>query len=174
MKWSNRFYFRKKPKKDGKNKNTIESDEVKEENNGELELLLANENPQESDRRHFNMKKILKADTLDRKKKKSNETEEADKQQFGVDVKDKRFEAIFSSHLYNIDPSEPQFKRTKGMEKLIEEKHKRLAKGNVQQQKVGNPSEKLSSTHTLPDVDRLVKSVKQKTSNWQSRKKQKV
>nr|CAD7587900.1 unnamed protein product [Timema genevievae] len=42
-----------------------------------------------------------------------------------VDVKDDRFEALFSSHHYNIDPADPHYRKTKAMEALKLEKLKR-------------------------------------------------
>lgn len=40
-------------------------------------------------------------------------------------MKDDRFSALYTSHLYNIDPADPKFKRTKGMEAIISEKASR-------------------------------------------------
>lgn len=41
---------------------------------------------------------------------------------FEVNVKDTRFQAMYTSHLFNLDPSDPNFKKTKAMEKILEEK----------------------------------------------------
>lgn len=40
-------------------------------------------------------------------------------------MNDDRFSAMYTSHLFNIDPTDPKFKRTKGMEAFISEKTSR-------------------------------------------------
>jgi len=40
-------------------------------------------------------------------------------------VKDDRFSALYTSHLFNIDPADPKFRRTKGIEAIISEKASR-------------------------------------------------
>jgi len=42
-----------------------------------------------------------------------------------VDISDPRFSAIYNNPLYNVDPSAPEFKRSKTMEAILEEKVKR-------------------------------------------------
>jgi len=42
-----------------------------------------------------------------------------------VDISDPRFSAIYDNPLYNVDPSAPEFKRSKTMEAILEEKVKR-------------------------------------------------
>ncbi|GFU06834.1 ESF1 homolog [Nephila pilipes] len=61
-----------------------------------------------------------------RKKKKpmqKDKTEEPLELQF---LQDERFSAIFTSPEYNIDPSDPHFKKTEGTLALIQEKQKRM------------------------------------------------
>lgn len=40
----------------------------------------------------------------------------------GQCYKDARFQAMYTSHLFNLDPSDPNFKKTKATEKILEEK----------------------------------------------------
>ena len=40
-------------------------------------------------------------------------------------MKDPRFSALYTSHHYNLDPSDPNFKKTSGMEAIVQEKMKR-------------------------------------------------
>lgn len=84
------------------------------------------------DKQHFSLKKIMEAENeskslkkKNRKWKKVKDDVKAAEDTFEVDVADSRFSALFSSHLYNVDPSDPNFKRTKGMETIIHEKQKR-------------------------------------------------
>jgi len=42
-----------------------------------------------------------------------------------MDIKDPRFSAIYDNPLYNVDPSAPEFKCSKTMEAILEEKVKR-------------------------------------------------
>lgn len=110
---------------------------------------------------------------------------------FQINVEDFRFDAMYSSHLYNIDPSAPEFKKTKAMESLIEEKQRRRKHPTLKntsdrtnsstdfKRKAVNdtePSENVEKDPKLPgDADRslsyLVKSVKTKTKLYQQRKK---
>ena len=104
----------------------------------ELELLTAAD--KEDDMRHFDMKEIEKAEKrAKRKGKKSkkpvtlaedDETGEV-KDGFQVETEDPRFKALFDSHEYAIDPSNPKFKGTEGMKALLEEgRKKRKRKGD--------------------------------------------
>ncbi len=45
-----------------------------------------------------------------------------------VDVNDERFEALYSSHLFNLDPTNPKFLKTKGMDAFLLEKRRRMEK----------------------------------------------
>jgi len=47
-----------------------------------------------------------------------------------MDVADPRFAAIYDNPLYNVDPSAPEFKRSKTMEAILDEKVKRRTKNN--------------------------------------------
>lgn len=80
---------------------------------------------------HFNMNEIIRAEKQKRKKGKAKK-KGADKpdrgglqEDFKMDVADDRFKAVFESHEYAIDPSNPKFKATEGMKKLLEEGRKK-------------------------------------------------
>lgn len=48
-----------------------------------------------------------------------------------VNVQDERFSALFSSHLFNIDPTDSHYHKTKGMEAFRSEKlHRRQSDVN--------------------------------------------
>jgi len=48
-----------------------------------------------------------------------------------MDISDPRFAAIYDNPLYNVDPSAPEFKRSKTMEAILEEKVKRRTKNKA-------------------------------------------
>uniref|UniRef100_A0A672LF77 NUC153 domain-containing protein n=2 Tax=Sinocyclocheilus grahami TaxID=75366 RepID=A0A672LF77_SINGR len=150
-----------------------------------MELLM---DDNESDKhKHFNYDKIVEQQNLSKKKRKklvkSNTPLEED--DFQVDVQDPRFQAMFTSHLYNLDPCDPGYKKTKATQSILEEKQRRreerqhsqevaaLKSRAVQEKdKAETPS---SSTEALdPSLSLLIKSIKNKTEQFQARKKQKT
>ncbi|CAH1716995.1 ESF1 homolog [Aphis gossypii] len=144
--------------------NEIESDDENKQikQQAELELLLMDEEP--SDKQHFNMKKIQEEETksLKKKNKKKILNEKSVSDGFSVDVKDDRFSALYTSHLFNIDPADPKFKRTKGMEEFISEKASRRQQYDTE--KVDVPPKKKSKQSIInPELSNLVKSIKSKT-----------
>ncbi|KAJ2162054.1 pre-rRNA-processing protein esf1 [Coemansia sp. RSA 552] len=91
----------------------------------ELELLLEGN---EADRKHFDMKEIVKAEkSKGRKGKKRGKAAAAAaaEDDFQVNVSDPRFSALFDSHNFAIDPNNPNFKKTKAMKELLGESRKR-------------------------------------------------
>lgn len=119
----------KKPKEKSKKKQAQESevDEEEEKRRAELELLL----DEDDGKAHFSLKKIQKSEETTKKSKRKRKLKEQMKEKthavpdFEINLNDERFSAVFNSHLYNIDPSDPNFKKTKNMERLIQEKLKR-------------------------------------------------
>ncbi|KAK1229687.1 pre-rRNA-processing protein esf1 [Marasmius sp. AFHP31] len=82
---------------------------------------------------HFNLKSIMKAERKiknkkKRKGKKATEEDNEMQEDFVIDVKDDRFKAIHDDHNFAIDPSHPQFKKTKAMDSLLNERsHRKLS-----------------------------------------------
>lgn len=122
--------------KDAKGQRKEDEEEQKRQQAG-LALLLDDDDKSKA---HFSLKKIQKSEsdeqtTSKRKRKrllKKSKVEILGKMSKGtevdgfvMDMDDDRFAAIYSSHLYNIDPTDPNFKRTKIMEKIITEKQTR-------------------------------------------------
>lgn len=113
----------KKSSKKRKVSENEEEDSEEERNKAELELLLMDK--QEDTKKHFNMKKIEEVESMSKSKKKRLEkkkkkVEVAD--EFEVDTEDPRFAAIYTSHHFNIDPSDPHYRKTKGTDALIQKK----------------------------------------------------
>ena len=43
-----------------------------------------------------------------------------------MDLQDERFGAVFESADFNVNPSHPNFKKTKSMQAIVDEKQKRI------------------------------------------------
>merc|ERR1712002_579357 len=111
---------------------------------------------------HFNFKDIVESETKSAKskkkwKKKKKQLEIPVEDSFEVNVSDSRFSALFSRPEFNIDPTDSNFKKTKNMEKIIEEKQKRIAQVDTAKVDQSIKKQKLD-----PDVSSSLKSVKNK------------
>ncbi|KAI1158855.1 hypothetical protein F5B18DRAFT_639247 [Nemania serpens] len=137
----------------------------------QLEKIMADGSTNEADRlEHFNMNEITRAEKKKSKKfKKKGKSQDEDhgglQEGFEMNVNDNRFKAVFEDHEFAIDPSNPKFKSTPGMKKLLEEGRKKRknkgddfdapseASGMVKKQKIKAENDDLSS---------LVESIRQK------------
>ncbi|XP_047533514.1 ESF1 homolog [Vanessa atalanta] len=132
-----------------------------EKQKAELELLLDEDDGKE----HFSLKKIQEAESITKKSKRKRKLKEKMKEQkqtipdFEINLNDQRFSALYDSHLYNIDPSDPNFKKTKNMEKIIQEKLKRRPKEDLVSE------DKPKKTKQDTELNVLVKNIKRKTKN---------
>ncbi|XP_061383763.1 ESF1 homolog [Danaus plexippus] len=155
----NKAEFRKKSKNKKQTEVTEDSDEGKR--NAELELLLE----EDDGKQHFSLKKIQEAENITNKSKRKRKLKEKMKQQkatvpdFEINVDDNRFSALYESHHYNIDPTDPNFKKTKNMEKLIKEKLKRRPAESIETE--SNPKKTREDT----ELNMLVKNIKRKTQD---------
>ncbi|XP_043515327.1 ESF1 homolog isoform X2 [Frieseomelitta varia] len=151
--------------------NTVENDsftssdsESEEKRKAELELLLMDEN--DDGKQHFNMKKIEENATMTKSKqkrlsKKKNGQNQIIKDNFEVNVRDSRFNALYTSHHFNIDPADPHYRKTKGSEALIKEKLKRRI-DSEHSEVIPAKEIKLNSNTELQS---LIKSVKKNAKN---------
>lgn len=158
----------KKSKKKKNKKDNLGDDEEAEEKlraQKELELLLGDN---EEEKSHFSLKKIQETEEMSSSKRRRklkklkkqgiNVEEQADN--FELNVQDDRFSAVFSQPDFNIDPTNSGYKKTKGMEKLIQEKLKRRQ----------TDDDNVNSTSTEPkkkkikdvSLNMLVKNIKKK------------
>lgn len=109
-----------------------------------------------------------------------------------MDVQDPRFQAMFTSHLYNLDPSHPSYRKTKATQSILSEKQRRREEAELVKAQ-GEESHAISTSSVAPDaaaakqeeaapkrdtmdagLSLLVKSIKNKTQQFQARKKLKV
>ncbi|KAJ5123572.1 hypothetical protein N7448_009669 [Penicillium atrosanguineum] len=95
----------------------------------ELELLMVDD--KKADIKHFDMNEIEKAEKQAKKKGKGKgkgkgkNKEPVATDDFNVDVADPRFSRLYDSHEFAIDPTNPRFKATSGMNALLDEGRKR-------------------------------------------------
>ncbi|XP_045773040.1 ESF1 homolog [Maniola jurtina] len=133
----------------------------KERRKAELELLIDKDEAKE----HFSLKKIQEAENINKKSKRKRKLKEKIKEQkeavpdFEINLDDRRFAALYDSHLFNIDPTDPNFKKTKNMEKLIHEKLKRRPKDDPV------PEVKTKKSKEDAELNVLVKNIKRKTKD---------
>jgi len=146
-------------KKKHKKKKTKEVTNYTEENDDKLALMVMDSDDEKD---HFNFKDIVESETKSVKskkkwKKKKKQLEIPEEDSFNVNVSDSRFSALFSRPEFNIDPTDSNFKKTKNMEKIIEEKQKRIAQADTSKVDQSFKKQKLD-----PDVSSSLKSVKNK------------
>ncbi|KAG9294303.1 hypothetical protein G9A89_021662 [Geosiphon pyriformis] len=138
-----------------------------EKSKAELELLVMDGD--DDGHKHFDMKEILKKEKRKGKKKRLKKVDEDEEDTFEINVKDPRFAALHESYHFAIDPTNPQFKKTKAMKKLLEERRHRqtdlLQDDDLESTKSQNKI--LSIDDTLPEdtsLTKLIKSVKRKST----------
>ena len=149
---------KKKDKKKKRSKDILKENDD-DEDSKELALMVMDS---DDEKEHFNFKDIVESETKTGKskkkwKKKKKEVEIPTEDNFKVDVTDERFSALFSKAEFNIDPTEPNFKKTKNMEKIIGEKQKRIGETIKSKAVQGDKKLKLD-----PEVSSSLKAVKNK------------
>ncbi|CAO3678742.1 unnamed protein product [Umbelopsis vinacea] len=163
-----------KPKAKSKTGKKQTKEERLEEQRKKAELeLLVGDSANKSD--GFDMKEIMKREKLATRKGKLGKKakkllEETD--DFEIDTQDPRFSALHESHHFAIDPTNPQFKKTKAMGKLMEARQKKVKNSNAaaeekwdKNNKLGKKDKKaVSGTEKIKDASlaALVSSVKRK------------
>ncbi|KAF5294248.1 hypothetical protein FQR65_LT10834 [Abscondita terminalis] len=153
--------FKQKSKKSP----SVKTREEDEGNTAELELLLSST---DDSKNHFNLKKIQDRENINKTKKKLKNKEVSTKYEddFQINVEDKRFSALYTSHHFNVDPTDPHYKKTKGMEAIVTEKLKR------KDSSINDIDTNVPKRNAELSV--LVKSVKRKTEALSNKKKRKL
>ncbi|XP_045689634.1 ESF1 homolog [Phyllostomus hastatus] len=168
----------KKSMKSVKGSTSPEEEAEIEKQKAEMALLMMDED--EESKKHFNYNKIVEHQNLSKKKKKQlMKKKELLEDDFEVNVKDSRFQAMYTSHLFNLDPSDPNFKKTKAMEKILEEKARQREQKEQEliqaiKKKESEIQKESRKSSIDPALSMLIKSVKNKTEQFQARKKQKI
>lgn len=147
-------------------------EEKNKEERAQLELLMADNHDEEDGHlAHFDMNEIIKAEKNKKKKKgKKNKKDAEDagglQEDFKMDVDDDRFKAVFQDHEFAIDPSNPKFKATSGMKKLLEEGRKKRKHGGEDDgaEREDKKSKKPKAAGSgKDDLSKLVSSLKKKS-----------
>jgi hypothetical protein len=133
----------------------------------QLELLMAgNTNEEVEHLDHFDMNEIVRAEKKKSKKgkksKKDKETRGGLQEDFEMPVDDSRFKAVFESHEFAIDPSNPKFKATAAMKKLLEEGRKKRKAGDLEDGDTQQKEKKSKPKHG-GELSGLVEAVKRKS-----------
>ncbi|XP_057700571.1 ESF1 homolog [Corythoichthys intestinalis] len=182
----------KNKNKDKKKKKQDEDDDERQrmdKHKAEMSLLM-DDGDEDERHKHFNYDKLVEQQNLSRKKKKKmmKNGDALLEDNFQVDVSDPRFEAMFTSHLFNLDPSHPSYKQTRGTQSILEEKRRRRQEEEEEEERRGaeddggareaseKPNERdvKAETSTDASLSLLVKSIKSKTKDFQARKKAKL
>ncbi|XP_028927539.1 ESF1 homolog [Ornithorhynchus anatinus] len=169
---------KRKSKKSQKEEKTPEEEAEIERQKAEMALLMMDD--EEDGKKHFNYNKIVEQQNLSKKKKKQlMKKKELLEDDFEVNVADERFQAMYTSHLYNLDPSDPNFKKTKAVEKILEEKARQREQSQQKlteaiKRKENELQKDSSKKSTDPALSMLIKSIKSKTEQFQARKRQKI
>lgn len=160
--------IKKKSVKSAKDGTSPEEETEVERQKAEMALLMMDED--EDSKKHFNYNKIVEHQNLSKKKKQQlMKKKELIEDDFEVNVSDARFQAMYTSHLFNLDPSDPNFKKTKAMEKILEEKTRQREQKEQELtqaiKKKESEIEKESQRKSIdPALSMLIKSIKTKTA----------
>ena len=143
----------------------------KASNRAELELLMQdNSNEAAPHLDHFDINEIARAEKQAKKKgrkiKKAQEVEGGKRgglqKSFEMDVQDPRFAKVFESHEFAIDPSNPKFKGTEGMKKLLEEGRRKRGVETSEELSGERKKKRKASVEPKGDLSSLVDMVKKK------------
>ena len=117
---------------------------------------------------HFDMKQVVKAEKMRKVKKAKHRKPLAEteglQEDFEMDVKDPRFSAVFERHDFAIDPTNPRFVKTEGIQRIMEEKRKRGTgrKGAEKTPAEEEGKRKRVKTGKKEELQSLVRSLKKK------------
>ncbi|KAF8552597.1 hypothetical protein OG21DRAFT_1415886 [Imleria badia] len=152
-------------KKSAKVKRPVESSEA------ELALLAASDNPH-GEPAHFDMKAVLKAEKQGKNRKSRHKSKKRGRNNlddgagetqddFVIDVKDDRFAVIHEDHQFAIDPTNPQFKKTKSMAAFLKWRSRRQKSNSRSDQPLHSQNPTQQNDRSLQS---LVESVKRKST----------
>ncbi|KAK5780109.1 pre-rRNA-processing protein ESF1 PWA37_001513 [Arxiozyma heterogenica] len=147
--------------RDKKNKKV--EDKLDSKSKAELELLMMDEDENNTGstinkKAHFNMNDILKSEKEKKKKSKYQKKDRIVEDEFKPNLEDDRFKEIFEDHDFAIDPSQPDFKETSTMKTILEERSKR-SRNKKNNKKRSNPIIS-SESNNKSDIANIVSKLK--------------
>ncbi|KAG7665242.1 ESF1 [[Candida] subhashii] len=157
-----------KPKdKSGKKNKKKQVPQMDEKSKAELELVLMDEDgeDQKHNPEHFNMKDVIKSEKQKNKKKgkkKKNIDEEMVQDNFVANLNDPRFNEIFESHDYAIDPTSSDFKKTATMKKILQERSNRAKSKPSKKNESKSSKRKIDDVSNSDNVNSLIEKIKKK------------
>jgi hypothetical protein len=137
----------------------------------ELELLMSDDEDLSVPGRHFDMSAIVKHEKLSRstKRKRNKKAKQLADQvgddAFQLDAQDPRFAAVAQDPKFAIDPSNPRFKKTKNMDRLLDEARSQRDTAAKEVHSTQDGTEGGRS-----DLDQLIQSVKRKSTGESERR----
>ena len=85
---------------------------------------------------------------------------------FKFDADDPRFAAVYSSHHYNVDPSDPHYKRTEAFDQIMDRSSKKSKRNDLEKGNDSNDKSEASNSWS-----HLVRTVKNKTQTIANKKR---
>ncbi|KAF7488974.1 ESF1 -like protein [Sarcoptes scabiei] len=149
--------------------------EANQTNPEELNLLLMDVE-ERSNKKHFNYDKIVENFNRSSRSKSKNLNDNDDDDDidadddddgFVFDAEDERFNSIYNSHHFNIDQSDPNFKRTEAFDKILERKRARARNliNNEQEDNRDLKNSHLGQKEGKKSLRQLINRIKSKTPN---------
>lgn len=153
-----------KEKRAKKREEREKQEKASAEERANLELLMVDE--KDSKMQHFDMNDIMKAEKAKKQKGKKNKkaAKEAPADNFEMNTNDPRFAKLFESHDFAIDPTNPRFKETSGMKKLLEEGRKKRKRDKEEEPEQKKPKKEAAAGES-DDVKKLAARLKAKSKN---------
>lgn len=134
----------------------------------ELELLMDDDDDIEAqgtinNKAHFNMNEILRSEKEKHKKGRYQKKERIVEDTFTPDLEDPRFKEVFEDHDFAIDPTQPEFKSTQAMSKILRERSKRAK--NKKRKHSGSENDIIKKGGDNTDIGNLVNKLKKKSKS---------
>ncbi|OUM58962.1 hypothetical protein PIROE2DRAFT_15649, partial [Piromyces sp. E2] len=161
-------------KKNKKNRLSKEEREAKRKSKEELQLLMMDNSESVKKANEFDMKDVLKREKLQGKKKLKGKQKRLQKElaedNFELNVNDPRFSSVLTDYQFAIDPTMPQYKKTKNMEKLLEARQKQ-SKSLSAKEKVPDDKNNNNIESEKKEISSMVNSIKRKALAMEEKKK---